>query len=868
MKKLLNHRDHTGHNLRAMDKMFLVVVCFAFLFGAAAKTMAQEQVLKIYSGGSVLLQKKTTEMDSIKSDGNTLRFFYDGGSQSFARNSVDSVAFAYINTGGQDTSDVDTASCVYITWNGSSVSVVNPFSNRGLTVNTNGATVSAIAMGNVEEIVYRLRGSSTNGSFNLSTDRKFTIMLDGLTLTNPSGPAIKVITDYRGIVHLVDGTENSLCDGASSAEKGALQSKGRFVFQGGGTLNVTGLAKHGIQTSGSTTVLAGNINVLGAVKDGMNVDNFIVRGGSVNVVSSGDGIDADQGYIDISGGTVTVNCASDDVKGLAADSVINISGGEVDVTVSGAQSKGIKTKDNMTIRGGTVEVHANGSVVMEPVGNGYDPSYCTGVKVDGVFRMLDGVLTVVCPNTNAGGKAVSCVDDVFISGGTMNLTATGSCVKYLDSTNTYDSYKSTCLKGDANIYVSGGTVNCTAGGRAIAADGNYAQTGGHVTTSTSASGFTTIGTGTSCSDGFAAACLNCDGHVSFTQGYFSGSSTGTGGRGIVADATLTIGETGAADSLLFIYVTTTGNAVNGSSGGGWPGGGGSSSDYWKGLPKAVKINDTITVNSGVIQSYCAQNSGDPTGEAIESKTAIFFNGGYVEANAYDDAINAGTYIAFNGSHVWAYSRGNDAIDCNGVTLYVNDGVIVCRGSETGFDDNSDRGGHMYVTGGTVVSVGGNMGSIEGTPTMTNQKYLTLGSNSGGGWPGGGGSGSTLASNGFCIKNNDATQIIMTFKWPTVSGNGFQMSATPSGAPAYQSVVSDMFSDMYIEPESQHKTKPEGPTPTQEKRVSGIFVTSPLIQSGTYRYFTSPSISGGTHWHGLYDGASVSTSGEGTTTTAY
>ena len=49
--------------------------------------------------------------------------------------------------------------------------------------------------------------------------------------------------------------------------------------------------------------------------------------------------------------------------------------------------------------------------------------------------------------------------------------------------------------------------------------------------------------------------------------------------------------------------------------------------------------------------------------------------------------------------------------------------------------------------------------------------------------------------------------------------------------------------------------------------SGIYVTSPAIQSGTYTYFTSPTISGGTNWHGLYTGATVNTSGNGTNVTA-
>jgi hypothetical protein len=53
-----------------------------------------------------------------------------------------------------------------------------------------------------------------------------------------------------------------------------------------------------------------------------------------------------------------------------------------------------------------------------------------------------------------------------------------------------------------------------------------------------------------------------------------------------------------------------------------------------------------------------------------------------------------------------------------------------------------------------------------------------------------------------------------------------------------------------------------------KRVSGFFITTPAIQAGTYTYYTSPTITGGTQWHGLYSGATVTTSGNGTSTTAH
>ena len=56
---------------------------------------------------------------------------------------------------------------VYITYNGSTVNVVNPFSNDGVTVSTSNANVTVNAT--MANVPYVISGSSSNGSL---TDRK------------------------------------------------------------------------------------------------------------------------------------------------------------------------------------------------------------------------------------------------------------------------------------------------------------------------------------------------------------------------------------------------------------------------------------------------------------------------------------------------------------------------------------------------------------------------------------------------------------------------------------------------------------------------------------------------------------------------
>lgn len=803
-----------------MKKATLLIALLAIL----GIVQAQNRVVRVHSNGQEVYSLPAGSTSRMFFNGSNAVFFSNGDEWATPLRAIDSITFALSDNGSTDTTSVNDSTGIVITWNGDQVTIQNPCQSLGVSITNEGGHVTVNSTADSADLSYILRGSSTNGSLTMTTAKKVVVCLDGVSLTNPVGPALNITSDKRAAIHL-RGT-SSLCDGASNTLKAALQCRGRIDFQGSGTLQVTGLAKHAIQSSGRATVLNGTIQVLGAVSDGMNVDIFVMEGGSVTVSNTGsDGIDADQGYMLISGGSVDVTCNAADVKGLCADSTITLAGGNIHVVVNGDQSKAIKTKHNMTISAGTITIEANGTLA---VVSG-EPSYCTGIKVDGDLFVAGGNTTITCPSTNAGGKAISVDGNVTITSGVLTLNALGECNKYSNATGTYSSYSSTCIKSNANVNVNGGALYLTAGGRGIGCDGTYTQNGGIVNISTSANGFTTIGSGTSCTDGFSAACLKADGDIRFVQGTFSGNSTGLGGRGIAGSSRFILGQDGASDSLLTVSVQTSGLPVNATSGGGW--GGGSTSSNWKGLPKGVKIQDSILIYSGHLMSYCSQPSGDPTAEAIETKSAFVMNGGIVEANSYDDAINSATYMEINGGRIWAYSRGNDAIDNNGSYTYINGGLVIAQSDrEMGFDASTDAGGHFYITGGTVVAKG-SMGAWD-TPTTTganSQHYVTLGSS--GGWGGSSGTSVSLTS-GFCIKQGDTD--IMIYKADAISGSGFETGTKP---------------------------------PPGGGSNGSIAVCCPAIATGnTYTLYTSPTITGGTQWHGLYDGATCTTSGSGTTLT--
>ncbi len=892
-----------------MKKIAILAVALAV---ALTSAMAQKKI-KAFNNGGVIYQTDVRNVDSITFPGSTILFNNNLWQHNFA--DVDSLVFTNSNTSTADTTAIDTSTVINIVFNGSSVSITNPYSSQGVSISTSGAAVTVNSTISTDNIIYNIWGTTTSGSVSITTAKAVVLRLRGASITNPGGPAIKINSDRRATIHLQAGTTNMLKDGTASTGKGAIQSAGEIVFQGTGTLNVYGLAKHGIQSSGATRVIDGNINVLSAAKDGFNVDNFIMDGGTVAVSgTASDGIDGDQGYIQINGGTITVLCDSADAKGLNCDNNLTINAGTVNVTVNGDQSKGIKTKQRMSMLGGSVTINANGSYALEALGSGYDPSYCTGIKAND-YAGVAGSVTINCPAANVGAKGISADGIITINGGTYNITVNGTGAAYTNASGVRDTFSSACIKSNSNVSISGTvtvtntgvngkgitcdssvtinagavltatvsgtrskavktdgdltvnggtiditasgatgvngsdtsycagfktdgistfnggdiTINCTStnnGGRCISADGRLYINGGtfDLTTSGNGEGGSTRG--------FSPACIKADSNVFITGGDIVCTSTGRGGRGIKVDGKLEIGTLGANDSNLVMSIYTSGANVVSSGGGMGPGGGGSSSSY-KGAPKGIKALGKLVVNSGMIRVYCSQTTS-ATAEGIESKDSININGGAIEVNAYDDAINATRWISFNGGKVWAYSRNNDAIDCNGTNITISGGLLICCGSnqEQGIDvDLGEQAGRsLTISGGTVLARGGSMGVVSqnnGTaPTMQNgQKYFLT---------------SYTYGNTLVIKNGNSQEVCV-FKHPTVSGSGFNAGTAKNGA------------------------KPPGGGGGQNN--SNFIFTSPSVTTGTYTGYTSATITGGSSWHGFYTGATVTTSGNGTSMTA-
>lgn len=725
-----------------MKKIGLVFALMAFLLVPA---FAQE-ILHVHHNGTVTYEAPVSEIDSITFSGANALFSTEDGLHTFSFANIDSLTF------GGDTSL--SGGDIYITYNGSNVTVNNPLAASGVTVTVDNGNVTVQAAAGTTDINYHVSGNTTSGYLYITSDRRYNLLLEGVSITNPNGPAIYSVVDQK--VHVYLSGSNELTDGASSTYKAAFQSKGQLIFGGTGSLTVNGLAKNGIHSDDHIKINSGNITVASAVNDGLHCDYFLMSGGSLTVTASGDGIDGDTGYILITGGTVNVTAAAVDTKAIKCDSTLTINGGSVTIVCSANQSKGLKSGQDVVIGGGTLNITASGSTVLESTTSGNNPSYCSAIVAGQDVVITDGEITLTLPTSNHGGKGISADGNVDISGGTLNITTAGAGAAYTVTGSTKDSYSSSCIKSDGTTTITGGNITC--------------------------------------------------------------SSSGSGGKGIRADGAITIGVLGEADSNLVLNVSTSGERFTVTSGGGgWPGPGGGGGDYCnpKGIRSdgAVTINSgIITVNctqtneggegieSKTILSINGGNlnifaNGD---DAINASTRLNIAGGTTyAASSNNDGIdcNGAMYISGGFTIAAASKTPEEAFDCDNNTFSITGGTIVGTAPSGMFSNPTASACTQHSlkythAGNNYVQLIRNSDNAE---ILT--FYVPTVSGGGGGWPGGGGSSSSAI---LTFSSPEFTAGSYTLKYAgSVSGgsnfHNYYTGATYTGGSTKTFTVSSSYS---------------------------------------------------------------------------
>ena len=311
------------------------------------------------------------------------------------------------------------------------------------------------------KVGYEVKGNCSNGSLKIYSTKKFQLMTSGLTLTNPTGPAINIQSGKTVYFTLGAGTVNTLCDGETYAaptvgsdgseedQKGTLFSEGQLIFNGRGTLNVTSKGGHAICSDDYIRVRSGNINILSAAKDGFHTNDLFRVGRTatatpvITINAGSDGIDCGKGSVIIEAGKFDItsdgeafNVSNEDAP---AEAHFTISGGFIKALTTGEKAAVVKTGGNFTQNGGIIqgEVKGGGSKIVNCDGDitfnagkltgvahgslSSDTTTAGGFKSEGNLTIKGGIIAIDCKGS--GSKGFNCNGTLTINGGEVTLLA-------------------------------------------------------------------------------------------------------------------------------------------------------------------------------------------------------------------------------------------------------------------------------------------------------------------------------------------------------------------------------------------------------------------------------------------------------------
>ncbi len=293
---------------------------------------------------------------------------------------------------------------------------------------------------------YLFSGESDNGQIlvSVSKDEKVRIILDGLTLHCTFGPCIRVDAADKAVLTLLEGSTNSLTDTENytlaegeDEPNACVYSKADLTVNGSGTLSVTALYRHGINSKDNLKILGGVITV-NANEDGVRgKDSILLAGGDLTVLSKGDGLKsnnsdkAGKGFIYMTGGTLNVQAQEDALQAaqglVIEDGTVTITTGEGSAVLSGVSENAFFQRGGWGSRSGWDR----------DFGSQTDTVSKKGLKSDGILVIKGGSVTA-----DTEDDSLHAAKAIAISGGTLSLSSGDDGVH-----------------SDLSLLISGGTIN-------------------------------------------------------------------------------------------------------------------------------------------------------------------------------------------------------------------------------------------------------------------------------------------------------------------------------------------------------------------------------------------------------------------------
>lgn len=686
--------------------------------------------LLVWAQRSIIFHIGTTGKDSIKiSDVDTVRFnngkiLVEGKeTRSYDIANVDSATF---DLGARDT--------VFITYQNNIVTIDNPYGPDAIETYIDDARATLISHVGKKGVVYYLSGSSSNGGFDFTPDKGYTLVFDNLSLSSDQAPIVlnKGLDDesYAATVHLIGKSE--LADGSGNNLKSAIYTKSKLKISqdsltNAGELTIQGKKQHAINSSKRIEIYSGTVSIDQAEGDGINADGLEMYGGKLSIKNTkSDGVDCSE-LIYIEDGEISLSVSSDDSKGLKCDSVVEIKGGTLNATVTGNGSKAIRGKLKTAVSGGSLQISLEGKEPFPGTNNDY--GYNAGISCDGDVE-ISGDANISIKGNGIAAKGINTDANVIFNGGETTIDLTG---KQYDETVNKDTVSCTGIKCDGKLTMNDGKVDIHIGSDAmlckgIKADDDIDITGGDLTINIEGGYYITgqtqtgggnmwMGGGSKTVYSYASSKI-IKAAKNFTMTGGTANLSATLGKGIICDGNITIGKENGTDEDLTLNINAGSkkNETHTHDGGSIEG----VRTKAHGSPKGIKADGNITINCGIIDIY-AYDTG------ILAEKDLTINGGKIEVDApYDQAVFGkkklnilggyvkvpSSYEAFSGADItldgnsqtyviasddaWNATDGNES--SNNVHIYLKGGVHFAQAEGDGLDSN----GEMIITGGITV----------------------------------------------------------------------------------------------------------------------------------------------------------------------
>ncbi|MCI5967648.1 MAG: carbohydrate-binding domain-containing protein [Tenericutes bacterium] len=241
------------------------------------------------------------------------------------------------------------------------------------------------------------------------------LVLNNVSITNSSGPAIYVKKAKTVLIYLSDNSNNYLEDSSNYSNydediNATIYSKDDLVLDGTGSLTVKANYQDGIVSKDDLKIINGNYTISSA-DDGIHADTeIIIDNGNIDIKESYEGIEAAK---------ITIN--NSDIKIVASDDGINVAGGSDQSSMNrpGVNNYTNNTTNILTINDGNIYVNASGD----------------GIDINGNGYIYGGTIIVDGPTSN-GDNALDYDGELVVNGGSLIAAGSSGMVQGISSNST------------------------------------------------------------------------------------------------------------------------------------------------------------------------------------------------------------------------------------------------------------------------------------------------------------------------------------------------------------------------------------------------------------------------------------------------